>query len=413
MSVCFGDTEYLSINQKNDFQKLGIIHAISVSGFHMSIIYGIFETLLGFEAGILVTGFYVIFTGLKPPSIRAFIIILTLKVSKKLFRNYDGISALSLSALILLTLRPYYITDLGFQLSYLAALGIIIYYKKIRKKLWFLPDKLNASVSVTLSAQVFSLPYVILELGNFSPGFLLGNIILVPIYSAIVVIGNIALITIKIKPVFNIAVIALRAAMLAVNGGNYLLLNASPEMVVYTTTEALFFIALYPCYIFIKKGYKQVRYIPLFLIIFILIQSYCIVPRITYYSSQDGDDILIRYRNHSVLVTGTNKIYNMRESYDRKVVPDTGKGCIIRIGNRYLVRINPIKLAFPKGSRLNAEVMGSCSKSILISGNSDIENMDYNKYDIIKVPNTDIKTYYETDVCSYLLFDGKILGVSN
>lgn len=413
MSVCFGDTEYLDINQKNEFQKLGIIHAISVSGFHMAIVYGIFEAIFGFEAGIAITGFYVLFTGIKPPSLRAFIIILVLKFSKKIFRNYDAISALSLSAIILLAFRPYYITDLGFQLSYLAALGIIFYYKRIRQKLWLLPDKLNASVSVTLSAQIFSLPYVIFTLGNFSPGFLLGNILLVPFYSALVVVGNAALLALKIKPLFNIIVFVLKLVMLTVNGGNYLLLKISPTMVVYTTLEALFFMLLYPCYIFTKRGYKQAQYIPLFLILFIMIQNYCIIPRITYFSSNDGDDVLIKYKNQSVLVVGSNKISSIRESYDRKVVLDTEKGCIIRIDREYLIKVSPFPQSFPKGKRLNVEVQGSGSKSILISGNINIENIDYKKYDIINVPNTNIKAYYETDVCNYWLVNGKIYGVSN
>jgi competence protein ComEC len=66
MSLCFGESRYLSDEQKYDFQKLGVVHAISVSGFHMAIIYKLLENIAGFQISILLSLLYMIFTGRLP-----------------------------------------------------------------------------------------------------------------------------------------------------------------------------------------------------------------------------------------------------------------------------------------------------------------------------------------------------------
>lgn len=56
--------------------------------------------------------------------------IIILKLSKKVFRKYDSLSSISLAAIIILLNKPYYILDIGFMLSFLSTLGILLYNKK-------------------------------------------------------------------------------------------------------------------------------------------------------------------------------------------------------------------------------------------------------------------------------------------
>lgn len=190
MSLCFGDTSNLSREYKNNLKTLGIIHAVSVSGMHIGVIYIVMEKILGIWGALIVSLIYVIFTGSLPATFRSFIMIAILKLSYKVYKNYNALASLAFSALIMLVLKPYYLLNIGFDLSYFATLGIIIFYKRIRRGLYKLPQKLNDALSVTLSAQLFSVPYCLLVLGNFSGGFILGNLIIVPVYSAIVLLGN-------------------------------------------------------------------------------------------------------------------------------------------------------------------------------------------------------------------------------
>lgn len=83
MSLCFGDTKYLSEDKKNDLKKLGVVHAISVSGMHMAVIYKILESILGIWSALFISLLYVIFTGSAAATVRSFIMIAILKFSKE------------------------------------------------------------------------------------------------------------------------------------------------------------------------------------------------------------------------------------------------------------------------------------------------------------------------------------------
>ena len=134
-----------------------------------------------------------IFTGGLPSTIRAFIMIFILKIASKVYKKYDSLSSVSLAAIILLIFRPFYILDIGFMLSFLCVLGIIVFNKKMKKMLYKLPSALNESFSLSLSSQIFSIPYAVVALKTFSLGFLFSNFLLLPLYTIVVILGNVGL----------------------------------------------------------------------------------------------------------------------------------------------------------------------------------------------------------------------------
>ena len=99
----------------------------------MSIVYKALEIIIGYKIALLFSFAYMIFTGGQASTIRAFIMIFILKISSKVYKKYDSLSSISLAAIILLLFRPFYILDIGFMLSFLCVLGIILYNKKIKK----------------------------------------------------------------------------------------------------------------------------------------------------------------------------------------------------------------------------------------------------------------------------------------
>ncbi|GAA0181915.1 hypothetical protein SH2C18_43760 [Clostridium sediminicola] len=276
MATCFGDTQYLDYNKRKEMNRLGISHIMAVSGFHVAIIYGILEFFLGIW-GLIILFIYIVITGMKASSLRAFIMLLLMKVSKKIYRNYDNQSALAFSALVLLIFNPYYITDIGFCLSFLATSGIILYYPKFRRELYKLPSKIRDGMSITLSAQFFTVPYLMMSGMDININSIPGNLVIVPLYTLVIVIGNIGVLLVKIKPIFKIICYGILNLMTAIKGASFLMLKISPSLKTYDYIEGIVVILIYMCYIFVKRGYDEVKFFPLIIMSFLLIYKLGII----------------------------------------------------------------------------------------------------------------------------------------
>lgn len=412
MSLCFGETDYLSENQKYDFQKLGVVHAISVSGFHMAIIYKILEGFLGIVPSIIISFLYMIFTGTQPATMRAFIMILVLKLSKKLFKNYDALSALSLSAILILTLKPYYSLDLGFALSYLSTLGIILYYNKIRKGLYKLPKSINESLSLTLSAQVFSMPYAALSMGNLSFGFIPGNLILLPIYTIIVVIGNLALIFINLKLLFSLLCKLIYFITIILNGVQYLLLKITPSVSYMSYTDSIALLGIIVSFILVKKGFVIFKYGPLYMIFLIIMQYYSFFPKIQFISAGNVNGVIINYKIHRIFIHdgSVDTLKNLETIKKRfhvtRMICNTEGEAVMRLNKYYSIRF--VKSIESKTSSTNLEVNSYNSKTIITSNSTQFKDINLRNCDIIVLPK---RKYYYVSGSNIQKFDVKSFKV--
>lgn len=352
MAVCFGDSGHIEKTQKEDFKKLGISHVISVSGLHMSIVYKALELVVGYKVSLLFSFGYMIFTGGKASTIRAFIMIFILKISSKVYKKYDSLSSISLSAIILLIFRPFYILDIGFMLSFLCVLGIIIYNKKMKKILYRLPRILNESFSLSISSQVYSTPYAVFALKTFSLGFVLSNLLLLPFYTAVAVLGNIGLVSSAIYPVFNIINYGLFTIFMIIELIQKNLGVLLPELIYFSYMDSLVVFGLYICYLLIKKGYRQFKYVPLCIILVFAFQNYKVFPEISYININNNDIVLLQYKKDTIVVTTGNitetdlkvpvKIDKLLNGY---------KGASsIKLSSRYIVRLTSYR------NKIDAEV---------------------------------------------------------
>ncbi|MCM8710393.1 ComEC/Rec2 family competence protein [Clostridium sp. SYSU_GA19001] len=398
MSLCFGETDYLSIEQKYDFQKLGVVHAISVSGFHMAIIYKILEGVLGIIPSIIISFLYMVFTGAQPATMRAFIMILVLKLSKKLFKSYDAVSALSLSAILILTLKPYYVFDLGFMLSYLSTLGIILFYKKIRKGLYKLPKSINESLSLTLSAQVYSMPFAALTMENLSFGFIPGNLVLIPIYTVMVVAGNLALIFIKLKFLFELICKLLYLVLIILDGADYLLLKITPPISYMSYLDSMVLLGIIISFILVKKGFDKFKFVPLYMIFFIVIQYYSFFPKIEFISAGNASGVIVNYKWHKIFIyDGSSDTSKALETIKKRfhitrVVCSTEDKAVMRLNRYCSIRFS--KFLVNKANSINIEVDSYNAKTIITSNSAQFKDVDLTNYDIIVLPER--KYYYAT-----------------
>lgn len=335
MGLCFGDTDYLSDDEKSELKQLGVIHAISVSGFHICIVYKIISIFLNVNISLILTFIYVIFTGASSPSLRAFIMTAVMELSKKVHRNYDSLSSLSFSAIILMLWRPYYVFDIGFDLSYLATLGIILFRKKLKKIFYYVPGKINDSLSTTLSAQLFSLPFASMCFKNISLGFVFGNLILEPLYRIIVVLGNIALISVKLNFIYVFVKYIICTVMASINGAVFLLLKISPPIFNISVFDGIVLFSMTMSIIFYKHNMKKSFFIPLILCTLIFFENYYFFPEIKFINAGKNYCTEIRYRNNSILISENprqNLIKKLSKTYPHdKIIYNVKSNSILNV----------------------------------------------------------------------------------
>jgi len=347
MALCFGDAGYLTKSQMKEFNRLGVIHAISVSGFHMAVIYGILEKLLGTRAALALSFVYALFTGVQAATLRAFLMIFISKMSKFALRNYDGISSMAMAAMFLLVLNPWYTGDIGFMLSFLSTLGIILYYRKFTLFFWRLPKMIGEAVSICLSAQLFSLPYIAFTLQQFSPVFMLGNLFLMPFYSLLVVLGNIALLCSSAGPLFEALCWMLGIVMSALSGAEYILLGICPPVTRFSYLYGVALMLIYLSFIFYKRGHRFAVYYPVFVILFLSVSSFSFFPEIYYSKLENGGCAFVEYRNECVMVcnyehSSAYEIYRLKEEFGvTKVVSNVKNRTAVDLGGGTVLAVYP------------------------------------------------------------------------
>ena len=202
-SLSFGYSEFLDTEDKEDMRNLGIIHAISVSGLHVSIIFLSLKKLFGNKFAIVLSCLYVILTGIPFSSLRALIMIVCSSSAISLRKSYNPLGGLLLSALIIVLLKPYSIFQLGFILSFGATLGIILFSNKINRYLYKLPKYIANTIALSIGAQAFTLPVMIIAFREFSMWFLIGNILVIPILNFIIILGNLGMVISFIPSIFD------------------------------------------------------------------------------------------------------------------------------------------------------------------------------------------------------------------
>jgi len=252
-SLLFGDTSELDKDYKNDLKELGIIHILSVSGFHINLIFGILFKILSFLPSILVTFIYLMFTGFKASGIRAFSMVFIKEMSHRVHKNYDGINALCVAGSFILFIRPYEILSLGFIYSFLSTLGILLFNRKIKDYLYRLPKFLCESISLILSAQVFIIPLNLIINKKLELGFMFSNILLVSFYSLLVILGVIFIFFNFVPLLREIIVYLTKLIFDIIDGGIILIKMVTPEGIYLMNSLIIFIILLYVLYFMKNK----------------------------------------------------------------------------------------------------------------------------------------------------------------
>jgi len=186
------------------YSKTGTIHVLSVSGAHVAIVYLVLNFLLGFltrykygktiKAVLIISliWYYSLLTGFSPAVCRAAVMISMVIIGKTYTRYINSLNILAVSAFALLLYNPLFITDVGFQLSYLAVVGLIVFQPIVYK--WFKfknkwADKLWGLCSVSIAAQVITFPLSAFYFHQFPVYFLVSNLFIIIPSAVIMYVG--------------------------------------------------------------------------------------------------------------------------------------------------------------------------------------------------------------------------------
>ena len=259
LSASLGIKDKVSYKNKELLNSLGISHVICLSGLHVMIIGAFLRRIFGEKISLIILGLYILFTGLITSAVRAFIMVFIMRFGAIVKRKYNSLGAMCLAGTFMLLYKPYYIFDFGCVLSYLATLGIIISNKKLNRKLYKLPNKIRETVSISLSANSLTFPYICLSINKFSLVFLLGNILIVPLFTPVLILGNLLIVLQYIKPLFDFVCIILNNISGFIIYISDFLSNISPNIVEVNGVIAGCYWICFIAYYLSQNGIKECR----------------------------------------------------------------------------------------------------------------------------------------------------------
>jgi competence protein ComEC len=226
-AMSLGDKSALTRDLKDTYSVSGASHVLALSGLHLGIIYILFSLFLPRRRWpalsqlviILFIWAFVFLVGMSVSVVRSAVMLTVYGLLSIGNRDKMSINALAFTAIVMLMWNPSWLFDVGFQMSFMAVLAILLFVPLFEdvfsaeylmehrwiKRIWGL-------VTVSCSAQLGVAPLIAFYFGRFSTYFLLTNFIVIPaamviLWLSIVVLvfPSLAYILLYIVELLNIA----------------------------------------------------------------------------------------------------------------------------------------------------------------------------------------------------------------
>lgn len=199
-AILLGYKSGLGENIEKMFRGAGLAHVIVVSGMHVGYIllgFIVFFRKLGVKRPfaniitILALWGYALITGFGPSVLRAVIMASMVLAGEIIKREPDVINSISFSAFLILLFNPALLFNVGFQLSFISTISIILFYKNLKELLSMrmLPQYLTDVASLTLSAQLGVLPVTAFYFNEISLVGVVSNVLVAPVIGIITILG--------------------------------------------------------------------------------------------------------------------------------------------------------------------------------------------------------------------------------
>lgn len=205
-AMALGDKSSLNRELRQTYSEVGAAHVLALSGLHLGIIYFVLSLFVGFvrprwlgQSLLLLTVWaFVVMVGMSPSVVRAAVMLTLYQMATIAHRPGAGLNIVSVAAIIMLAANPSALFDIGFQLSFLSVVAIIIMYRPLIRLLpesernWWRPLRYIVDmVAIAIVAQMATAPLVAYYFGTFSSCFLLTSLVAVPA-ATLILYGTIA-----------------------------------------------------------------------------------------------------------------------------------------------------------------------------------------------------------------------------
>jgi competence protein ComEC len=272
-ALTLGYTDALQPDIRASYSATGVMHILSVSGMHVGIIYVVIAFLLSFlnknqHQKVFKTLFIILFlwayaylTGLSPAVVRATLMITFVAIATCFERKSQIYNTIFMSAFFMLIVNPDFLYDVGFQLSYSAVLSII-FFQPMFSRLLTPTNKLSRLIwdlfTVSLAAQLGTMPFTLYYFQQFPNYFLLTNLVAIPLSSVVLYLAM-ALLMFSFVPYLSALVAFLLKWSLWILNFLIIWIQHLPYSLSYVSfdlrqTLAVFMaVFCFSCYIYTKK----------------------------------------------------------------------------------------------------------------------------------------------------------------
>ena len=245
-ALTLGYTDDLHPDLRKSYNATGAVHILSVSGLHVGIVYAAIAFLLAFlnrtqrqriAKSIFIILFlwaYAFITGLSPSVMRSAFMFSFVALATCLNRKSQIYNTIFMSAFFMLLINPNFLFDIGFQLSYSAVISLIFFSipaRKVMKTRNKAAHWLWDLFSVSIGAQIGTLPFILYYFHQFPVYFLLTNFLAIPL-STIVIYLAIALLGVSFIPILSSAVaFLLNWSLIFLNGSIFFIQNLPNSLI--------------------------------------------------------------------------------------------------------------------------------------------------------------------------------------
>lgn len=330
-AILTGNKDTTNDTLTNAYANTGIVHIMAISGAHISVFFLLVAVLLiwvkhkryrwvKYIAALPLIWLYVMVAGAPTSAIRAATMFSLLGIGFALQKSPNGVNQLLATAFILLCLNPYWLYDVGFQLSFTAVLSIFLFYKWVYR--WYNPVNkvaraLWSAIAVSIAAEILVAPLVVYYFHLFPLQFIIANV-LAYMFMSVLLIGGLVLIAVSsFTPIAHFIADILTTVTTWFNSTIYYLQDLNFDSFHRLTLNEIQLISVYICIagvaVFLIKKHKQALYIGLSFCCIFLISSCAIEwqalhqQKFIVYNNTDGAYIeLITGKKSTVLYnTGT------------------------------------------------------------------------------------------------------------
>lgn len=204
LGIVFGIKQEMDEDFDSNLQNAGLTHVIAASGMNITMVggflLGIFSVFFRRKLALIVTIFgiliYALLAGLEPSIVRAAIMGILVFSAQFMGRQSTAFLSLFMAGFVMLFLNPALLFDIGFQLSFLATLGLIylrpIFFLNPKLKKLIKKSLVGEDVATTITAQIMTMPIIIVNFGAYALISVIANALVLWTVPIIMVFGGIA-----------------------------------------------------------------------------------------------------------------------------------------------------------------------------------------------------------------------------